>query len=218
MKPNPTSAVNPSQASIDLLSEWPDDGPIAMLNLLAYNGDAGRAAYGRYGAVASKTVAARGGSVVFMGPVIEPSDTWNTVVLVYYPRRAAYLDMQLDPAYLGAIPDRTAGLRARLLYPFALPQSDVAPTATASGSEVFKLELTQSSPGTDTADPASPGQVVLDLPAGGPGLVTDNPWDHLRVKRCPVAEASNHQGSSTGGNDPDAATRLHLFVQPASVL
>lgn len=216
--PNPTSAVNPSQDSIDLLATWPDDGPIAMLNLLAFNGDDGRAAYGRYGAVASKTVAARGGSAIFIGAVTDPTSNWDSVVLVYYPRRAAYLDMQRDQAYLDVIPERTAGLRARLLYPFALPEGDVAPTLTAADTEVFEIELVHSPNPAHVLEPTTPDHVVLDLPAGGPGLVTDQPWDHLRVALYPSAESATASQRATTSTNPDGNTVLRLVIQPAASL
>jgi hypothetical protein len=44
MTTNPTAAVNPSKASVAALAAAEHEGPIAMLNLLHYDGAAGRAA------------------------------------------------------------------------------------------------------------------------------------------------------------------------------
>ena len=91
--------------------------PIVMVNLLKYAEPGGRERYARYGAVAGPEIAARGGRALYTGSSVAGSD-WDGVALVYYPRRAAWLDMQDSPAYRAAIADRTAGLSARLLYAF----------------------------------------------------------------------------------------------------
>ena len=74
------------------------------------------------------------------------SAAWDQVTLVRYPRRAAYLDMQSDPAYVGAITDRTSGLSARLLYPFHDPAGDPDDPfriERSGGDEVFVVRLHQ---------------------------------------------------------------------------
>lgn len=75
----PTSAVNPSEASVAALAERPDDDAIIMVNLLAFDPDDGREFYARYGAVAQGTVRDRGGSVAYSGPVIggDPEDSFD---------------------------------------------------------------------------------------------------------------------------------------------
>lgn len=211
MQPNPVVAVNPSQASLDLLKAWPDNSPICMVNLLAFDGADGREAYGRYTAVAAQTVAAQGGSAIFMAPVIESDDGWDSVVLVYYPRRAAYLDMQNDPAYVGAIPDRTAGLSARLLYPFALPDTPDAPEVTGDGVEVFSVELLRWTDPSAQREPV--GGIALDLPVGGPGLNTDGRWDRMRLARHPSIEEARVR-SDRSDVDPSAEATMYLVAQP----
>ena len=115
--PNPTADVNPSKASLEALAARPDDDPIIMINLLKFAEPDGEEAYKRYARVSSKEVASRGGGVVYAGDAIAPGD-WDRIACVYYPRRAAFLDMQQSPAYQGAIPHRTEGLGARLLFAF----------------------------------------------------------------------------------------------------
>ena len=136
--PNPTSAVNPSLDSIDALAAWPDDDAIAMVNLLKYSVGTGREAYGRYAEVATATIMARGGSLIYLVSVVSPAGPWDTLAIVRYPRRAAFIDMQSDPTYQGAIPDRTAGLSARLLYPFSLPDDQATGGLQASAGDDLK--------------------------------------------------------------------------------
>ena len=223
VEPNATALVNPSQASVDALAAWPDDSPIGMLNLLSFDGEEGRAAYGRYAAVASKTVVARGGSAIFMGSIIEPADSWDTIVIVYYPRRAAYLDMQLDPAYVGALPDRTAGLSARLLYPFALIGED-APHIDGSNDEVFELELVRwpneptaiSVEGTATSKAS--GKVDLDLASGGPGMVSDGRWDRLRLTRYASIDSWKDRPETARLAGDEVADTMSLLISTGSAV
>jgi len=126
--------------------------------------------------------------------------------------------MQRDQAYLDVIPERTAGLRARLLYPFALPEADVAPTLTAADTEVFEIELVHSPDPAHVLEPTTPDHVVLDLQAGGPGLVTDQPWDHLRVALYPSAQSAAASQRATTSTNPDGNTVLRLVIQPGSSL
>lgn len=59
--------MNPSAESIAALRARPDDGPIVMVNLLKYAEPGGRERYARYGAVAGREIAARGGRVLYSG-------------------------------------------------------------------------------------------------------------------------------------------------------
>jgi uncharacterized protein (DUF1330 family) len=223
MAPNPTSAVNPSQESIAALSEWPDDGPIAMLNLLRFDGESGRASYGRYGEVAARSIAAVGGSLIYMAPVIDPTDTWDSVALVFYPRRAAYLDMQNDPDYVAAISERSAGLDARLLYPFALPNGSgmkAASLGTPKHDEVVAIQLIHwndlaaaKAAGHDHPD-TSNGELVVRLAAGGPGLVTDGPWHELRLVRYPSVDLWDRDAPPLVASGRGSADVLTVLTQP----
>lgn len=210
-EPEPTTAVNPSEESVAALRARPDRSPIIMVNLLRFTPDGGREAYARYGAVASGTVRARGGSVAYTAPVIGGADagSWDTVTLVRYPRRAAYLDMQSDPAYVGAIPDRTAGLSARLLHPFFEPGGDPeAPflIARTGGEEVFVVTLWSGSNGSGSSP--SGGERVLDLVADMP-MVSDARWDGLTVTRYgSVADAEAGTGAATTGGSRETLTLI----------
>lgn len=116
-----------STFEIDALRSHPDEGPVTMLNLLKFrdrslDGDGtGRDAYDRYARVARGLVEARGGRVVWAGAVElaalhEGGDVaWDTALLVYYPSRAAFLEMVTSPEYLKANVHRTNGLEKHLI-------------------------------------------------------------------------------------------------------
>ncbi|MFP8880222.1 MAG: DUF1330 domain-containing protein [Myxococcota bacterium] len=110
-----------STFELDAIRQHPDKGPVTMLNLLKFreqsldgNGT-GRDAYNRYAAVAKGLVEARGGRVVWVGSVDHPAlheggdVEWDVSQLVYYPSRAAFIDMVTSPEYLKANVDRTNG-------------------------------------------------------------------------------------------------------------
>lgn len=175
--PNSTSEVNPSKESVVALGAIADDSPIGMLNLLRYADGDGAVAYRRYTDVAAGCVGRVGGSAIFMGSVTGGDEPWDTAILVYYPRRAAFIEMQNDPAYIGAIPDRTAGLAARLLYPFALSEmSGEAARDRCPAGQPLTIQLRR---GVDRS--VERENAVFQLAAGGPGLVSDGRWDELVV-------------------------------------
>lgn len=110
-------AISPSPSQLQALMENGPDGAIVMVNLLKYRD---REAYMRYGAVAMKCVAARGGSIVWMGAqalvfIGGAEQDWDEVVCVRYPSRSSFLEMIADPEYLAAIPHRDAGLERTAL-------------------------------------------------------------------------------------------------------
>ena len=127
-------SIEPTPAQMQrLLQDAARPGPLVMINLLRYREDAaypagfaatpcsGRDAYQRYGAVAAIKVAEKGGRILWMGAVktavIAPEgEEWDDAVLVYYPSRAAFLEMVSQPDYLAAAVHRTAALAdSRLL-------------------------------------------------------------------------------------------------------
>lgn len=213
-QPNPTVAVNPGPANLATLAAQPDRSAIIMLNLLRFRPNGGREAYDRYGKVASGTVRSRGGSLAYAGTALGPDLAWDTVLLVRYPRRAAYLDMQADPAYVGAIPDRTRGLSARLLHPFH-PAEDGADDSfrveRAGGSEVFVMALVRYADGVAPRAWTPEGEVALRLRADVP-LVTDERWDELLLVRYRSLEAvAAHPGPPSDLADGS----LVLVTRPA---
>ena len=114
-----------STFQIERLRQSADDGPVTMLNLVKYrpsslDGDgSGQDAYQRYTAKAQGFVEARGGRVLWAGVVGEAAlqegltdeeADWDWALLVYYPNRAAFIDMVTSAEYLAANEHRTNGL------------------------------------------------------------------------------------------------------------
>lgn len=193
-------------------------GPIAMLNLLRYDGEEGRTAYGRYAQVAAMSISHVGGSLMYLGQVIE-SDAWDSVALVRYPSAQAYLAMQLDQRYVDAIPHRTAGLRARLLCPFALPHvvdRDVAELTRGGDSEIMEVQLVRwNDPparlGGGANSNSAKSSPALRLQSVGNGLVSDGRWDELLLRHSPSNERNLTDSESLRRSDPDIAELAVVF-------
>lgn len=177
-----------------------------MLNLLKFADIGGREAYDRYSKVAYGTVSARGGSLAYGGDVLENSQ-WDKALLVRYPKRAAYLDMQCDPAYQGAIPDRTQGLKARLLYcfyPWDGAPDDFAINSENSEDGIYVVSLLTAF-NEQTQEP-SDGDITLRLRADM-GLVADQAWNELIITRH---QSIDRARSTLWGDD----SSLCLIIQP----
>ncbi len=120
----------------------PDAGPLRMVNLLKFRetaryvddpdpGGTGAEAYDRYAEVALRKVSEHGGRIVTAleaGPhlVGDPDASWDQVVVVEYPDRAAFLDMISDPEYLAVLRHRDAGLERTELIPATVLMEDVS--------------------------------------------------------------------------------------------
>ena len=192
-----------------------------MLNLLRFDGESGRASYGRYAEVAARSITSVGGALIYLGRIIG-SDPWDSVALVYYPSPAAFRAMQSDPSYVEAIPNRTAGLRARLLYPFELPSmsaTEATKLIPYSATDVVAIQLlawnTPSvTPRNDDVDSSNPA-MALRLQSVGSGLVTDVRWDELRLRRY-ESRASGPDDPALGLTaNPDASRVAHFLSRPA---
>src|SRR6185503_19376046 len=97
-------------------------GAVVMLNLLKFKarsdadaGTSGEEEYRAYCDAAVAMIEERGGKVIWAGRadqilIGDPSEDWDTVLLVQYPNRAAFLDMVSQPSYQGAHEHREAGL------------------------------------------------------------------------------------------------------------
>ena len=96
----------------------PDDGPVVMLNLNRYRE---RAAYERYGEVALGVLGQVGGRILWHAEANETvigddSDSYDEVIAVWYPSRAAFIELATSEGVLAARADRAAGLeRAALI-------------------------------------------------------------------------------------------------------
>ena len=124
-----------------------DDSPVVMLNLNRYRARAeypgtpdsdvtGREAYLRYGVVAFAAIQSVGGEILWATDAAETvigcdHDVYDEVVAVWYPSRAAFLDLAAHPGYMEALAHRDAAIEQatliatrgeatpRLTHPFA---------------------------------------------------------------------------------------------------
>ncbi len=192
-------------ATFAALAELPDDEPLVMLNLLEYT-DTGET-YAKYGRVALPQIEKRGGRILYSGTPLadDPSaGHWDRVVIVYYPNRAAFLDMMADPDYREGLPHRTAGLKRTVLYAFTQRKDPAAPplepVPIQGGEEIFVLNLLRFNPNGGREEYGKYGRVVLPMlqERGGSRmlildgqlpLVSEEAWEDLYLVRYPTLEA-----------------------------
>lgn len=116
-----------SEFELDALRQHPDSGPVTMLNLVKFrrrsldDRGTGRKAYMRYAKVAEQLVEQRGGRIVWAGLIEGPALSggndmdWDWGLLVYYPSRAAFIDMVTSPEYLEANAHRENGAEKHMI-------------------------------------------------------------------------------------------------------
>jgi uncharacterized protein (DUF1330 family) len=124
------SAIRPNKAQFLELMEAPDEGPVTMLNLLKFkpaadgggdgDGESGASEYAKYGDAAVQMVEARGGKVLWMGRadqilIGDVEEDWDSVALVQYPSRKAFIEMVSTPEYEQAHEHRESGLERTVL-------------------------------------------------------------------------------------------------------
>lgn len=122
----------PTQAQLERLQSLPMDAPIAALNFFKYNERAdyqpddpefgtdaadvsGEEAFGRYLVEAGQKLAAVGGRVVLRSAVeqvmIGSDDLdFDLTAVMWFPSRAAFLQMMSDPSFQSSSRHRFAGL------------------------------------------------------------------------------------------------------------
>jgi uncharacterized protein (DUF1330 family) len=121
------SDIRPNKDQFLALASAPDEGPVVMLNLLKFketatDGNAsGASEYGKYSDVVVQMVEARGGKVRWMGRADQvligddDANDWDSVALVEYPSRKAFIDMVTAPDYEKAHEHRESGLERTVL-------------------------------------------------------------------------------------------------------
>ena len=126
--PTDTQQVAFAQAMAD------GDGPIVMLNLNRYRdvavygderdaeGASGRDVYLRYGIVAQQGLERVGAKILWATDTYTPligceHDAFDEVLAVWYPSRAAFLDLTSAPDYVAALEHRQAALDWAALVP-----------------------------------------------------------------------------------------------------
>jgi uncharacterized protein (DUF1330 family) len=102
------------------LVERMGEGPVLMLNLLAFKPDGGAERYAEYGQAVAPLLERVGGRMVSAGAVdaaLIGSSEWDVVAVVEYPTRQAFLDMIGSPEYQAIAHMRTEALERSELHP-----------------------------------------------------------------------------------------------------
>lgn len=112
-------AVEPQGSDIQRFVKEDPGGPLVMLNLLRFK-EGGRAAYDEYARAVMPILLKVGGQPLYAGDgstalAAEPGQTWDAVLLVRYPSRAAFLQMVEDPEYQRIAHLRTEALQEGVL-------------------------------------------------------------------------------------------------------
>ncbi len=129
-----------SSFELEAVKNHPDEGPVFMVNLVKYreksldgNGS-GIDAYNRYAAVVRHLLKARDAVVVWVGTtdhlaLHEGGDAdWDVTQLVYYPNRAAFIDMVTCPEYLAANEHRKNGTEKHVILATSTMMSNPFPS------------------------------------------------------------------------------------------
>lgn len=111
--------LHPTQEQIAEIAAGPE-GPIVMVNLMRFTRDeagelVGHESYLRYSEAVLPMVTAVGGKPVWGGRaemvfIGDERDSWDSVVLVEYPSRKAFLEMAMSQEYADIHHLRTDGL------------------------------------------------------------------------------------------------------------
>lgn len=134
-------AIEPTPEQLAAIAAHRPDGPFIALNLNRYRARAaypagtpdadvsGHTAYLRYGVVALAAILSVGGKIVWATEgnqvaIGAPDDLFHEVVAVWYPSRAAFLQLEEYPGYRAAfeLHRRAAIERAKLLFCDAGPE------------------------------------------------------------------------------------------------
>ncbi len=113
-------AIDPRGADLKRFLAEDPGGPVVMLNLLRFRPAGGRERYDEYARAIAPYLAKVGGELIYGGDgstalVAEPGQSWDAVLLVRYPSRAAFLAMVADPEYQKITQLRTQALEEAVL-------------------------------------------------------------------------------------------------------
>jgi uncharacterized protein (DUF1330 family) len=95
--------IEPTPDDLRRLGASEDKGPFVLAQLLRF-AEGGRDTYLAYSRDASRILRDRGAQIVYAGECIEPltaseGQTWDALVLIRYPSRAAYVEMMSDAEF-----------------------------------------------------------------------------------------------------------------------
>ncbi len=113
--------VLPTPETLAAFRAGDDGGPVVMLNLLRY-ADGDSSLYEEYSRKVLPFLAKVGGEVLYAGACSTKviagesyAGEWDSILLVRYPSRAAFLEMVSDPEYLEIAQLRERGLEDSVL-------------------------------------------------------------------------------------------------------
>jgi len=128
---NVSNAVTPTQEQLRNLLDSDAEGPVSMLNLLKFKERAeyadgrtselsGAEAYSLYGEKMAPFVISKGGRLVFGGRAEhlmlgEVDELWDTVAIMEYPSKEAFVEIVSAPEVGEFSVHRSAGLAGQLL-------------------------------------------------------------------------------------------------------
>ena len=108
------------EAGVQELNARAGDGPVVMLNLLAFKPGGGAERYAEYTAAVTPLLERVGGRVLFAGQASEAvigDQRWDLVALAEYPTRQAFIDMVDSPEYQEIAHLRSEALERSELHP-----------------------------------------------------------------------------------------------------
>lgn len=97
-----------------------EDEPVVMLNLLRFRPDGGRRRYAEYTDAVRPLLQQVGAKVIYWGdpaPALLGAESWDSVLMVEYPSRLAFLSMVGSDAYREIEHLRTEALASGELHP-----------------------------------------------------------------------------------------------------
>ena len=124
MNSSPSPEPIRKEGLADLLARA-GEGPVTMLNLLAFKPEGGRERYLEYGEAVAPLLEKAGGRLVHQAPAAPTllgDSSWDLVLLVEYPTRQAFLEMIQSPEYQAIAHLRTEALTKGELHPLDPPQ------------------------------------------------------------------------------------------------
>jgi uncharacterized protein (DUF1330 family) len=109
-----------NEAGVRELNERATEGPVVMLNLLAFKPDGGAERYAEYAQAIAPLLEGVGGRILFAGAAGEAvigEEGWDVIALAEYPSRQAFIDMVDSPEYLAIAHLRSEALARSELHP-----------------------------------------------------------------------------------------------------
>ena len=170
------------------------DGPIYMLNLMAYREEAdygpdgergvpGREADDRYAPL--EVLAAIGAQICFVADVIDSSEPWDRVAVVRYPTRRSFIEMQSREDFQAKHVHKDAGM-ARTIIMGTLPVGDLP--AKADGAVLLQVDAA----GRGDGDSAGSSFSVE-------GTIIGDGRQWAAVRFAPVADGTATVAATEGG-------------------